>query len=257
IFSSGGGLPNLNLTAADYGSANPPPPPPTLYPPAPTGNQTAASVAPPNQTSGLPEFSNQRTRGTNSPTPTPLVSPNIIGNNPNPDMASSPAQELAGIKPATRVPPLPTPQLKPSGVEGGTGTMSNDEYMRRTTTAMLETGASSIKGYPAIAGSRDTACMAKTSCRTLIQAQVNKEGTVDSITKISSSNVPAFDDAAEIAVNGMNFGAKDKPMAYQVPVEFKYDPSVCGNAAAPQSSTSKTPATANTSTPQSSPAPKK
>lgn len=268
-FSSGGGLPNLNLTAADYGPVSPPPPPPTLYPPAPTGNQTAASVAPPSQSSSLPEFSNQQqARGNNSRTPEPLVSPNIIGSNSSsPDKPSSPSQELVGIKPATGTPPLPTPQLKPNGADGGTGT-SNDDYQRRTIDQLASMGKiGGLEKYATISGSYPAgACVNKLSGTTIVTAQVDSQGTVGDTAVTVPSSSPIFDDAAQMAVSVINFGAKGKPMAYQVPVEFKYDPGACGNAAVPkEKETDQTrtsaptikPEPSNTATPQSSPAPKK
>jgi hypothetical protein len=268
IFSSGGGLPNLNLTASDYGPANPPPPPPTLYPPAPTGNQTAASVAPPSQTSGLPQFSNQPTRGNNSRTPEPLVSPNIIGNNPNPDTASSPAQELAGIKPATGVPPLPTPQLKPSGVEGGTGTSS--EQRQRDGINALAANSGGVEAYkkhdPIIGTYPKTACASKASGTSYIAAKVDNQGTILSLDPAPATN-PALDQAAKAAVSQRDMEATNKTVTHLFPVEFKYDPGVCAAAvpqtAKPQSTPTQTPApktapeASGTATPQSSPAPKK
>lgn len=262
-FSSGGGLPNLNLTAADYGPVNPPQSPPTLYPPAPTGNQTAAPVAPPSRSSNPPEFSNQQqARGTNSRKPTPLVSPNIIGSN-NINTTSSPSQDLVGIKPATGTPPLPTPQLKPNGVDGGTGN-SNDDYNRRTIDALANMGdIAKVEQYATISGSSATACVVKLSGTTIVTAKVDSQGTVGDTAVAVPSKSPVFDDAAQIAVSSINFGAKGKPIAYQVPVEFKYDPGACGNAAAPKettqpsNSTPKTPEAANTATPLTSPAPKK
>lgn len=269
-FSSGVGLPNLNLKAADYGPVNPPPPPPTLYPPAPTGNQ-AANVAPPSQTSGLPEFSNrQQTRGSNSRTPEPLVSPNIIGNNPNPDTASSPAQELTGIKPATGVPPLPTPQLKPSGVEGGTGTSS--EQRQRDGINALVASSGGVEGYkkhdPIIGSYPKSACASKASGTSYIAAKVDSQGVILSLDPAPATN-PDLDQAAKAAVSQRDMEVTNKTVTHLFPVEFKYDPGVCGSAAVPQgtdkpqSTQTQTPApkitpeASSTATPQSSPAPKK
>lgn len=272
-FSSGGGLPNLNLTAADYGPVTPPPPPPTLYPAAPTGNQTAAPVAPPSQSGNLPQFSNQQQgSGNNSRTPEPLVSPNVIisTRTNNPDTTGTPAQELAGIKPATGTPSLPTTPLspKPSEVDGGKGG-SNDDYNRRTIDQLASMGQiGGLEKYATISGSSATACVVKLSGTTIVTAQVDSQGTVGDTAVTVPSKSPVFDDAAQIAVSGINFGAKGKPMAYQVPVEFKYDPGACGNAAAPQSTKTqstptsqtpapKTPEAASTATPLTTPAPKK
>ncbi|MGB5960695.1 MAG: hypothetical protein WBG73_08570 [Coleofasciculaceae cyanobacterium] len=261
VFSSGSGLPNLNLTAADYGPVNPPSAPPTLYPPAPTGNQ-AANVAPPSQSSGLPLFSNQQTPGNNSRTPEPLVSPNIIGNNTNSDTPSSPAQELAGIKPATGVPPLPTPQLKPSGVEGGTGTSS--EQRQRDGINALVANSAGVEGYKkhaTIAGTYPkTACASKASGTSYIAAKVDNQGIILSLDPAPASN-PDLDQAAKAAVSQRDMEVTNKTVTHLFPVEFKYDPDVCGSAAVPtpteqpRNSTPKTPEAASTATPQT-PAPK-
>jgi hypothetical protein len=104
---------------------------------------------------------------------------------------------------------------------------------------------------------------------TLITAQVDSQGTVSGTSVTLPSPSPVFDNVAEMAVSGINFGAKGKAIAYQVPVEFKYDSSVCGsatvpqtakpeNAATPQTRAPKTsPEPQNTTTPQDAPAPKK
>lgn len=266
-FSSGGGIPNLNLTAADYAPANPPLPPPSLYPPAPTGNQTASQqVAPPSQSSNLPQFSNQQQARGNSRTPIPLVSPNvIISSRTNPDTATSPSQDLGGIKPATGTPPLPTTQLKPSGVDGGTGT-SNDQRQRDGVNALIANsgGVEDYKKHAPIVGSYPPeACASKVAGTSYIAAKVDDKGFFVSVEPAPASNA-ILDQAAKAAVSQRDMEVTSKTVTHLFPVEFKYDPSVCGNAAVPKetaqprTSTPKTtPENSNTSTPLTSPAPKK
>lgn len=266
-FSSGGNIPNLNLTAADYAPANPPLPPPSLYPPAPINQTASQQVAPPSRSSNSPQFSPQPQARGNSRTPEPLVSPNvIISSRTNPDTASSPSQDLVGIKPATGTPALPTtPDLsKPNGVDGGKGT-SNDDYNRRSIDALARMGdIAKVEKYATISGSSITACMEKMSGTALITAEVDAQGTVGSATVTKPSTSSVLDDVARTTVSGINFGAKGKPMAYQVPVEFKYDPGACGNATPQTTKTQSTPTSQNSpaskitpATPPSSPIPKK
>jgi hypothetical protein len=262
IFSSGGGLPNLNLTAADYGPVTPPPPPPTLYPAAPSGNQAAAPVAPPSQSSGLPQFSNQQqARGTNSRTPEPLVSPNVIisSRTNNPEPAGTPAQNLAGIKPATGTPPqLPSPQLgKPNGVDGGTGTSYAQQSEAVRTIAITSQGAADIKKHDPIVGSYPPgACASKATGTSYIAATVDNKGTIVSINPAPASN-SILDQAAKAAVYERDMEVTDKTVTHLFSVKFNYDPSVCGTAAAPQSTKTQSTPTSQTATPLTTPAPKK
>lgn len=255
-FSSTGGLPNLNLRAADYAPATPPQPPTTLYPPAPSANQTRSqAVARP---SYKPPSSNQKVLP-------PLVNPDVSivssnGTN-NSNIPLSPAQELRGItQESAAAPILPKPALQPNGAENSKGG-SNDDYNRRTIAAMVNSGASDIKDYPAISGSQATACMVKLTGETLITAQVDSQGSVSGASVAKPSNSSIYDNAAEIAVSSMNFGAKGKPIAYQVPVKFSYDPSACGSAATPKADQNtpgkNIPTPSNTSTPQAPPVGKK
>jgi len=255
-----------SLSPAPPLTAMPPLPPPPLYP-SETGGQPETPIAKAPQF-GAPS-STPAPSGSRSRTPEPLVSPNITisTRTNNPDITKSPSQVLTGIKPAS-APTTPLPP-KPNGTENGTGT-SNDDYNRRSIAALVNSGASDIKKYPAISGTYPkVACVEKLSGTTLITAQVDSQGTVSGTSVTLPSPSPVFDDVAEMAVSGINFGAKGKAIAYQVPVEFKYDSSVCGsatvpqtakpeNAATPQTRAPKTsPEPQNTATPQDAPAPKK
>ncbi len=266
-FSSGGGIPNLNLTAADYAPLVPPTPPASLYPPAPTGNQTASQqVAPPSRSSNSPESSNQQQARGNSRTPIPLVSPNvIISSRTNPDTATSPSQDLVGIKPATGTPPLPTTQLKPSGVDGGTGTNYYQRQLDGVNALIANSGGvEDYKKHAPIVGSYPPeACASKATGTSYIAAKVDNKGFFLSVEPAPASNA-ILDQAAKAAVSQRDMEVTSKTVTHLFPVEFKYDPSVCGNAAVPKetaqprTSTPKTtPENSNTATPQSPPAPKK
>ena len=250
-----------SLSPAAPLTAMPPLPPPPLYP-SETGGQPGTPIAKAPQF-GAPS-STPAPSGTPSRTPEPLVSPNVTisTRTNNPDITNSPSQVLTGIKPAS-APTTPLPP-KPNGTENGTGT-SNDDYNRRTIDALARMGdIAKVEKSATISGSSITACMEKLSGTSLITAEVDAQGNVGSATVTKPSTSPVFDDVAQTTVSGINFGAKGKPMAYQVPVEFKYEPGDCGNAtvqketAQPRTSTPKTsPEPQNTTTPQDAPAPKK
>jgi TonB family protein len=113
-----------------------------------------------------------------------------------------------------------------------------------------------IERYAAIPGAYPkAACVEKLSGTSIITAVVDAQGTVGDTSVAVPSKSPVFDDVAQLTVSGMNFGAKGKPIAYQVPVEFKYDSNVCGSASLPKNSAQpqSTATPQNSSTPQKSP----
>lgn len=275
IFSSGAGIPGglrAGLREGDIPAANAPDPAPSAFsnnnqitsplPPPATGNPMAAPVAPPSQSPGLPQFSNQQqTRGTNSRTPEPLVSPDVIisTRTNNPDPAGTPAQNLTGIKPATGTPPqLPSPQLgKPSGVDGGAGTSYAQQLEGVKTIAITSQGAADIKKHDPIVGSYPPgACASKATGTSYIAATVDNKGTIVSINPAPASN-SILDQAAKAAVYERDMEVTDKTVTHLFSVKFNYDPSVCGTAAAPQSTKTQSTPTSQTATPLTSPAPKK
>lgn len=261
-------IPSLGLTPAQLPPpAQPPLPPPPLYPPAggsepilQARSNPTTTTNPTSPTSTLPSTTNQA--------PTPLASPSTTPgttNNPGTTRSLAPRSTTTATAPSTALPALPgsSPQTpappKTNGTNNSAGTSnagtSNDEYQRRTIAALANMGqVEKLEKYATISGAYpQAACVQKLSGTTLITAQVDGQGSVGSTTVTGSSKSPILDDLAEITVSGMNFGAKGKPIAYQVPVEFKYDSAVCGSAAVPKNSTQPQ----NTATPQNSPTPKK
>jgi Gram-negative bacterial TonB protein C-terminal len=259
-FSSGGGLPNLNLTAADYAPANPPAPPQTLYPPAPTGNQTTSQAVVPRGQASNPSRSSSP-----KPEPLPLVSPNIISSNGanNSGIPTSPSQVLTGINPGTAAAPtLPKPQLPPSGIQNGTGT-SYDQKLAEgiNKLAANSRGADDIKNHGTIVGSYPKdACTSKASGTSNIQAKIDEKGNYVSVEAAPASN-PIFDNAAKQAVMNRDLEATNKTVVHMFKVEFSYDASACGSAATPKAAQNtpakNTPALSNTATPQTAPMGKK
>lgn len=231
-FSSGGGLPNLNLTAADYAPATPPQPPTTLYPPAPTGNQTRSQSVAPRPASNPPQSSNRK------PEPLPLVSPNIIGSNAanTPSAPTSQSQELTGINPATAAAPiLPKPPLQPNATNNGTGT-SYDQQLQEGLNKLVANarGSDDIKNHGTIAGSYPKdACTSKASGTSNIQAKIDEKGNFVSVDAAPASN-PIFDTAAKQVVMNRDLEATNKTVVHMFKVEFNYDPGVCGSAATPK-----------------------